>query len=651
MKKNAFCRIMNLFLLLFIFGVTSHAATIRMDGCQMVTYGQTVATNFLLESTAVLRGTGTIHAVSTLRGMVSPGVGSNDAATLVLDAPTQLDGAQFTCYVAASDRVDRLLINGAVMGSATVLINRAGSAAPSALPIIVAATGSVFTAVTRTPTNGWRLGVVDHQTLDLTAVPEWMLLGTNQVGLVSSNTIQAGNGTDFGVARYGVDVYTNWFALTNNGTVALQISQIVTNGSSSLTVSPSTLTIPSETAMQIPVVFHPQAGGTQTTAFTFTHNGTESPFILNVGGLVRAGSMGFVSNQLHYAATYGDADPAAQIQQALNSGDADYTFALTDTASWLTIVPDTGSVAFSASQRLTNAVSLAGLNAGTYGATVTVTSAQCTNSPQTYAVTLEYAKAAQTISFPNPGAQITTNTTLLPSTSSRGLPLTYAIASGPAVLGYTTNTTYLTYTNAGTVRVTASQSGTINYLPAVTVTQTFAVTKAVASVSLTNLTQTYDRGVHTATVTCLPSVPYTVTYNGSASAPVNAGSYTVVATAVHPIWQGGATNTLTIQKSAQTVTFPGIDSQKTTNLVVLAASASSGYPVAFAVNYGPAVIGGFSNMTFTGAGMVSVGAVQAGNSNWLASGVTNTFMVSRADQTPLVFAPASPQIYDTTNQL
>ena len=321
-------------------------------------------------------------------------------------------------------------------------------------------------------------------------------------------------------------------------------------------------------------------------------------------------------------------------------------------ASWLSVDPADGYTPLNSSTTLVFSVAATNLNAGSYVTTNTIQSIDATNAPQDIVVSLTVGKSAQTISFPNPGAQITTNTTLLTATASSGLPLTYAIASGPAVLGYTSNTTYMTYTNAGSVTVSASQSGNSNYLAATTVTQTFAVTKAVVSVSLSNLsTMTYDRNAHTATVTCVPDMPYTVTYNGSATAPVNAGSYSVIATVVHPIWQGGATNTLVLSKAPQAVNFPHIDMQKTTNLVVLAASATSGNPIAFAVDYGPAVINGFSNMVFTGSGMVSVRAVQAGNSNWLSAGATNTFSVIRAEQTPLVFTPATPQVYNTTNQL
>ena len=67
-------------------------------------------------------------------------------------------------------------------------------------------------------------------------------------------------------------------------------------------------------------------------------------------------------------------------------------------------------------------------------------------------------------------------------------------------------------------------------------------------VLLGNLNQTYDGAAKTVSVTTLPTnLVVSVTYDGSASAPTNAGSYVVVATINEPNYQGSATNTLTIE--------------------------------------------------------------------------------------------------------
>ena len=77
-----------------------------------------------------------------------------------------------------------------------------------------------------------------------------------------------------------------------------------------------------------------------------------------------------------------------------------------------------------------------------------------------------------------------------------------------------------------------------------------------APVEFSNLSQVYDGTARPVTVTAdPPDVAVSVTYNGSASAPTNAGSYTVIGTITDPIYYGGATNTVVIVPAAATVTL------------------------------------------------------------------------------------------------
>ena len=81
----------------------------------------------------------------------------------------------------------------------------------------------------------------------------------------------------------------------------------------------------------------------------------------------------------------------------------------------------------------------------------------------------------------------------------------------------------------------------------------------------------------------------------------------------------------------QTIDFPALGDQVATNVLRLAAIASSGLPVSFAVTNGPGTISGGTNLSFTGAGSVSVVASQAGNESWNpAPNVTHTFNVAKA---------------------
>ena len=72
-------------------------------------------------------------------------------------------------------------------------------------------------------------------------------------------------------------------------------------------------------------------------------------------------------------------------------------------------------------------------------------------------------------------------------------------------------------------------------------------TTATSTISLSDLTQTYDSTAKSVTVTTDPSGLATqVTYNGSATAPTAAGTYTVDAVITDPNYTGTSTATLTI---------------------------------------------------------------------------------------------------------
>jgi hypothetical protein len=85
---------------------------------------------------------------------------------------------------------------------------------------------------------------------------------------------------------------------------------------------------------------------------------------------------------------------------------------------------------------------------------------------------------------------------------------------------------------------------------------TLVITKAAATVTLGSLSQTYTGSAHSVTVSTTPaSLTVTFTYNGVATAPTAAGSYTVVGTVSDPNYQGTATGTLKINQATPTITW------------------------------------------------------------------------------------------------
>ena len=102
------------------------------------------------------------------------------------------------------------------------------------------------------------------------------------------------------------------------------------------------------------------------------------------------------------------------------------------------------------------------------------------------------------------------------------------------------------------------------------------------TVTLGNLSQTYDGTARSVTATTTPNgLTVNITYNGSANAPTNAGSYTVIGTINDANYQGSATNTLVIND----VTRPQMSlALAGTNLTVSWPLASPGFTLQWCTN-------------------------------------------------------------------
>ncbi len=250
---------------------------------------------------------------------------------------------------------------------------------------------------------------------------------------------------------------------------------------------------------------------------------------------------------------------------------------------------------------------------------------------------------SQFISFPQPEDRSVDSVPFdLSAEASSGLPVTYSLVSGPAIVNGST----VTVTGVGRVVIRASQSGNASYLPAPDLEVNFNVVKASGTIFIGNLDTTYSGTSKPITATTQPpGLLMDVTYNGSSVAPVDAGSYPVVVTINDPTYQGSATGTLVISQAAQTIDFreppPRVYGDAPFELN---GSTSSNLPLTFRIVSGPATVSG-STVTLTGAGTVVVSSSQSGDNNYLAAtDLIRSFVVAKA--TALVSLGDLEQMFD-----
>lgn len=149
----------------------------------------------------------------------------------------------------------------------------------------------------------------------------------------------------------------------------------------------------------------------------------------------------------------------------------------------------------------TNSVTITGVtySAAQSGVTIAVTSTNGQTLASGISAAFTVNPGNQTIIFPSPGNQTYGVAPItLTATASSGLPVSYSILSGPAMV----SSNVLTLTGAGSVTIQASQSGNANWNPATPVSQTISVTQKTVTGSLTVSNKVYD-GTTTASIASL----------------------------------------------------------------------------------------------------------------------------------------------------
>jgi hypothetical protein len=160
---------------------------------------------------------------------------------------------------------------------------------------------------------------------------------------------------------------------------------------------------------------------------------------------------------------------------------------------------------------------------------------------------------------------------------------------------------------------------------AVTLVTAFAGVAMAAEVTISNLAQTYNGSPKSVIVTTVPAgLTCTVTYAGSDTMPINAGSYAVVATVVDPVETGSVSGTLVISKATQTITFATLSAKTYGDAPFeLTGTSSSGLPISYTSSVTTVATVSGSTVTIAGAGATFIRANQSGDLNYLPATQVN----------------------------
>ena len=206
---------------------------------------------------------------------------------------------------------------------------------------------------------------------------------------------------------------------------------------------------------------------------------------------------------------------------------------------------------------------------------------------------------------------------------------TYDYDGDPYEITATTKPTNLSYivtyngsttppTNAGTYTVVATIND--NFYQG-SVTGTFTIEQLSTTITLSNLTQTYDGNPKPVTVSIpLTNINYTVNYNGSTTPPTDVGTYNVVVTINDPNYQGTKTATLTVAPQTLSITTQCPSKTYGDDDFTIPVNSVSNGAISYTINSGPATIVN-GKIHITGVGTLDVTVNQAASGNYSVTSV------------------------------
>jgi hypothetical protein len=295
----------------------------------------------------------------------------------------------------------------------------------------------------------------------------------------------------------------------------------------------------------------------------------------------------------------------------------------------------------SATTATLNLIRITSSEAGAYDVVVTNLAGFVTSAAAT--LTVNPLPVAPTINTPpralsvmvGATAQFTVIATGIPAPSYQWRKTGVPILGNPSATTASLLLTNSTTSDAGYYDVVVSNSTGVVTTAAAMLT----VNPAAAMVQISALNATYDGAPHAVIVNCAPAgLAVLITYNGNATPPTAAGTYSVDATIADANYTGRATDILVVAKATQTLNFTPPSSLLQVGIPLsLRATASSGLPVLFSLVKGHAGLKDDILTPSTTEPLV-VRATQNGDTNFHPASVELTLSASQQNQI-ITFAP------------
>ena len=396
-------------------------------------------------------------------------------------------------------------------------------------------------------------------------------------------------------------------------------------------------------------------GGASGQPVTFTIDGTATGVCSISGGVVSFSAVGTCIVDANQAGD-GDYNAAPQKQQSFAVAKGDQTIAFTQPAD-LRFDQTPAALSATATSGLTvtftsatptvctvsgSSVSL--VHAGT--CTINADQAGSTNWNAASAATRSFAvnKGNQTIFFGKPAdLRFDQTPSALGATAGSGLGVSFT-STTPTVC--TVSGTTVTLVHAGVCTIDADQAGNGDWNAALQVVQSFSIAKGNQSITFGALGGVrMDQGPVTLGATASSGLGVTYGSTTTTVCSVSGSSVTLlhVGTCTINANQGGnsdwnaatqVTQSFSIAKGNQTITFNPSNVRLDQGPVTLTASATSGLAVTYASTTPTVCTVSGSSVTLLHAGTCTINANQGGNADWNgAAQVTQSFTINKGNQT------------------